>query len=133
MRRLLPQDEQPLFASATPVDSQRRLYGRLGIAAAGTLMQEVPGEELSRIGDTPWTWAELRWAARHEQVVHLDDLLLRRSRLGLVVENGARALLPRVLAICREELGWDAARCDAEQARWLDRWQSQHAPPGWTA
>lgn len=131
--RLLPQDEQPLFASATPVDSQRRLYGRLGIAAAGTLMQEVPGEELSRIGDTPWTWAELRWAARHEQVVHLDDLLLRRSRLGLVVENGARALLPRVLAICREELGWDAARCDAEQARWLDRWQSQHAPPGWTA
>jgi glycerol-3-phosphate dehydrogenase len=127
---LAPAADRPLFASATVVDSQRRLYGRLGIAAAGALLQEVPGEELATIGATPYSWAELRWAARHEQVVHLEDLLLRRTRLGLVAEDGAQALLPRVLAICREELGWDDATCAAEQARYLERWQRQHAPPG---
>jgi glycerol-3-phosphate dehydrogenase len=130
---LAPGPERPLFASATPVDSQRRLYGRLGIAATGALLQEVPGEELQPIGATPYSWAEMRWAARHEQVVHLDDLLLRRTRLGLVVEDGAAALLPRALAICREELGWDAARCAAEQQRYLQLWQKQHAPPGGSA
>jgi glycerol-3-phosphate dehydrogenase len=127
--QLMPGPERPLFASATPVDSQRRLYGRLGIGAAGTLLQETPGEERQAILQTPWTWAELRWAARHEQVVHLDDLLLRRTRLGLVVEDGAAVLLPQVLAICRDELGWDAPRCAEEQQRYLDHWRMQHAPP----
>ncbi|MES0873625.1 glycerol-3-phosphate dehydrogenase/oxidase [Sinimarinibacterium thermocellulolyticum] len=126
--RLAPESARPLFASATPVASQRRLYGRLGAAAAGALLQQVPGEDLRTIGETPWTWAELRWAARHEQVVHLDDLLLRRTRLGLVIEEGARALLPQVLAICREELGWDAQRCASEEQRYLACWRAQHAP-----
>ncbi len=127
--QLAPAAERPLFASATPVESQRRLYGRLGIAAAGALQQEVPGEELKPILQTPWIWAELRWAARHEQVVHLDDLLLRRTRLGLVVEDGARALLPQLMAICREELGWSEPHCAEQQRRYLAHWQAQHAPP----
>ena len=34
-------------------------------------------------------WAELCWACTHEDVRHLDDLLLRRTRLGLTVPDGA--------------------------------------------
>ena len=40
---------------------------------------------------------------------HLDDLLLRRVRLGLQLPEGGAALLPELRAICQEELGWDDA------------------------
>ena len=43
------------------------------------------------IDSAPALWAELRWAARDEGVVHLDDLLLRRVRLGLLLPQGGVA------------------------------------------
>lgn len=127
--QLQPAADAPVFMSAQPVASKQRLYGRLGIEAAGRLLQELPGDELERVGATPYCWAELRWAARHEQVLHLDDLLLRRTRIGLVTTGGGAAILPRLAAICREELGWDAARWDGEQRRYLEYWRRHHAPP----
>ena len=36
----------------------------------------------------------------------LDDLLLRRTRLGLLLPDGAAALLPRLEPVAREALGW---------------------------
>lgn len=127
--RLAPAVDCAVFVSASVPPAQQRLYGRLGIAAAGTLMQEVPGEELQLIGETPYSWAELRWAARHESVVHLQDLMMRRTRLGLVSERGGADWLPRVLEICRQELGWDERRCLREQGAYREYWQSRHAPP----
>ncbi len=126
---LAPAVDAPVFGSATVPASQQRLYGRLGVAAAGRLLQELPGDELQSIGDTPYCWAELRWAARHEAVVQLQDLMMRRTRLGLVSAQGGAQWLPRVLSICREELGWDAARCAREAQAYLDYWRAQHAPP----
>ena len=49
--------------------------------------------ELDAIDGTGILWAELRWAAEHEAVVHLDDLLLRRTRLGLLDGRRRRAAL----------------------------------------
>jgi glycerol-3-phosphate dehydrogenase len=126
---LQPRPDAALFDGATHVASQQRLYGRLGVTAAGRLLQETPGEERTLIDTSPYTWAELRWAARHEQVRHLDDLLLRRTRLGLVLPDGAAAVLPRLRAICQEELGWDDARWQQEQDRYQRHWQQQHRPP----
>ena len=62
------------------------------------LISESPAEELAPIGELPALWAELRWAARHEAVIHLDDLLLRRLRLGLTCKNGGQELLPHILS-----------------------------------
>lgn len=129
VQQLGPGQDRAVFLSASVHAAQQRLYGRLGVAVAGTLMQEVPGEELQPIGETPYSWAELRWAARHESVVHLQDLMMRRTRLGLVSERGGAAWLPRVLGICRQELGWDESRCAQEQGAYLEYWQAQHAPP----
>lgn len=117
---------------------RRRLLGRYGADAPLLVAAAQPGE-LEPIPTTPYLWAELRWAARAEGVVHLEDLLLRRVRLGLLLPQGGRSLLPRVRAICQSELGWDDARWEAEQANYLDLWHncyslpSQGSVPDWKA
>jgi glycerol-3-phosphate dehydrogenase len=63
-------------------------------------------------------------------VVHLDDLLLRRVRLGLLQPGGGAAHLDRIRAIVAPELGWDNSRWAAEEAAYRARWARDHAPPG---
>ncbi|UUZ51853.1 hypothetical protein LP420_34100 [Massilia sp. B-10] len=36
----------------------------------------------------------MRWAARSEAVLHLEDLMLRRTRLGLQLRAAGEAALP---------------------------------------
>src|SRR4029079_18056539 len=86
--------------------TRRRLRGRYG-AASARLVAVARDDELEHVAGTSTLWAELRWAARSERVVHLDDLLLRRVRLGLQVAEGATALLPRIRELCQDELGWN--------------------------
>ena len=50
--------------------------------------------------------AELRAHCRWGAVLHLDDLLLRRVRIGMWEPETARALLPHLRPILRRELGW---------------------------
>ena len=101
-----------------PEDVRRRLLGRYG-AAAPALVAAAQAGELDIIPGTQTLWAELRWAARAEAVSHLDDLLLRRVRLGILLPEGGAALLPRIRTICQAELGWDDGRWQSEQAAYL--------------
>lgn len=106
----------------------RRLTGRYG-ADSSKLLAAAQQDELVPIPGTSILWAELRWAAHAEGVVHLDDLLLRRVRLGLLVKNGARQYLPRIRAICQPELGWNNARWDQEERVFLALWQRCYSLP----
>ena len=107
----------------------RRWLARYGDDAAAVKSCAGPGE-LQTIRHTGTAWAELRWACRSEQVVHLDDLLLRRTRLGLLLRNGAADLLPRVKAIAREELGWSDTRWNEEVAAYRALIARCYAVPG---
>jgi glycerol-3-phosphate dehydrogenase len=109
-------------------EQRQRLAGRYG-ADAQTLVDAAHRGELERIPDTPVLWAELRWGARMERVEHLDDLLLRRVRLGLLLPEGGAAHLPAIRAICQPELGWDDARWQAEEARYRALWQASYHVP----
>lgn len=91
----------------------RRLVGRYGLEASEAVNCARDGE-LERIPGTDTLWAELRWAARTEAVVHLEDLLLRRTRIGVLLKGGAEALLDRIRRVCREELGWDDQKWQEE-------------------
>ena len=84
-------------------------------------------EEISLAG-TKYSLMKLRHACRHEQVVRLDDLMLRRSRLGLITPHGGRGLLEKIRPVACEELRWDEARWREEERRYVDLWARDHAP-----
>lgn len=106
----------------------RRLTGRFAASAGAVMACAQPGE-LAPVPGTSTLWAELRWAARAEAVRHLDDLMLRRTRLGLLLPEGGRALLPDVKRICRPEFGWDEERWEAEEASYLSIWRKCYSIP----
>jgi glycerol-3-phosphate dehydrogenase len=107
---------------------RRRLLGRYGADAPALVAAAQPGE-LEVIPGTQTLWAELRWAARSEGVAHLDDLLLRRVRLGLLLSGGGESLLLGIRRVCQPELGWDDARWDAEVGAYLARWREHYSLP----
>jgi len=120
--RMAPEPVPSLVQVAT------RLQGRLGIAGAAWVAAR-PVEEQAPLAGTPYSLAELRWSMRKEQVRRLDDLLLRRTRLGLVAARGGESLLPLLEGPCREDLGWHGPRWADEAARYRAQWAARHAPP----
>jgi glycerol-3-phosphate dehydrogenase len=103
-----------------------RLLGRYD-GDTSELISSSKAGELSPIAGTPYLWAELRWAARAEGVVHLDDLLLRRIRLGLLLPYGGSGLMERIRFICQGELSWDDQRWQEEEDRYLQLWKDSHS------
>jgi glycerol-3-phosphate dehydrogenase len=106
-------------------DSRAHLAGRYGHAAVDVLELAGADPELARriSPELPDLVAEATFAARREQVWSLADVLLRRTRLGLLdarklSEQGAEgpALTAAALA---GELGWD----DSRVARELEDWR----------
>lgn len=104
-----------------------RLLGRYGADEPAMLAVAGPGE-IAPIEGSAALWAELRWAARAEGVVHLDDLLLRRVRLGLLLPRGGQDNLAQVRAIVQPELGWDDERWEREAEAYRGIWERAYAP-----
>lgn len=106
--------------------SAARLLGRYG-AAAPDLVAAAQPNELRSIGNTPCLWAELRWAARAEGVVHLDDLLLRRVRLGIIAPGGALPLIEEIRRIVQPELAWHDERWESEVESYSRLWRESYS------
>ncbi|MGV8081656.1 MAG: glycerol-3-phosphate dehydrogenase/oxidase [Syntrophales bacterium] len=117
-----------LADSGLEAEAQRRIVGRYGTAAPLLIAAAKEGER-ETIPGTNTLWAELRWACRMEGVVHLDDLLLRRVRIGLILPYGGAEFLEQVGAICREELGWDETRWQEEKTAYLELWKRCYSLP----
>ena len=98
-------------------DRGERLLGRYGQDAVA-LLATCPEHERAPISGTPTCLAQVRWALLHESVLHLDDLMLRRTRLGILLKNGGAEVLDQVEPLCRELLGWDALRWGQEVERY---------------
>jgi glycerol-3-phosphate dehydrogenase len=105
-----------------------RLLGRYGTDMPDVIAAVAPGD-LESIGGSVALWAELRWAARAEGVVHLDDLLLRRVRLGLLLPQGGLAHMDRIRAIVQPELGWSDEQWEREAAAYADLWRRCYSLP----
>jgi glycerol-3-phosphate dehydrogenase len=129
-------EEIPLGMPVDPADlpalegvdeaSRTHLAARYGYAAHDVLALAAERPELRRrlSPELPDLAAEAAFAARREQARSVADVLLRRTRLGLL---DARALLaadaegPELAARAMGgELGWDDERARAEADGWRD-------------
>ncbi len=123
-----PDRHLPVFSPAPEIPEDdyglspltwRRLYGRYGNAAQELVTIADP-EDLSTIPGTHTLWAEVPFVARHEQVRHLGDLLLRRVRIGLLTREGGKEYLNRIRKLCETSLPWDKKRWKEETYMYLD-------------
>ena len=107
-----------------------RLAGRLGPDLA-EFLEWVEEEDLEEIPGTPYTWAELKWSFENESVLHLDDLLLRRVRLGHLFPEGGIKLRGKIEARLAPRSDWQPRRWQEEWKRYAELWRSSYSPnPG---
>jgi len=119
-----------------PADGEKRGHWIKDLASKGNVTIERADELLSRYGTTAaeilafasdhsdetrltgaprHSFREIDWIARNELVVHLADIVLRRTTLaieGRLTIEGLR----EIAGITAAALGWDAARTESEIA-----------------
>jgi glycerol-3-phosphate dehydrogenase len=113
-RRLESVAEVP---AVTATAMARRLRG---LAWTAPRLARSAGELQPIDGTDDLSVAELRTHLRLTAVVRLEDLLLRRVRLGLWRPDEVAGLLPSLEPICREELAWNIRRWEREATTCLD-------------
>ena len=110
----------------------------------GTLMSELLdliaerpelGEPLA--GAPGYLKAEACYAASHEGALHLEDVLTRRTRISIEVDDRGHAAAQEVAELVAPVLGWDAHDVAREVEHYRARVQaereSQHQPDDLTA
>lgn len=91
---------RPMFGCATPPPTV--LESPLSSLPAGVALDDI-----------------LDWVLEREMVVHLDDLMLRRTRLGNLLVAGGEAVMEQVRQACARHLGWG-------EDRWLEELNRYH-------
>jgi len=129
------------LAGLAPRDLPQRLHSALGLEPqiAGGMARRLsalawPAVQLARgkselrplRPDLDLCAAEVRAHCRWNAVLHLEDLLLRRVRLGMWDPETAVAVLPALRPVLRRELGWSYKDWQRE------REQFHTALEGWT-
>ena len=118
-------DSKARLLTPAPQGGPRRLTGRYGPAYARLALRPDVG---ARVPASVTHWAEVEYALESEAVETLADLMLRRTRLGLLLPDGGAGQLAQIGALCRAHLGWDDARWQRERDAWLAHWQARHDP-----
>ena len=127
--------EIPLGAPADPAELRRvegvadgayaQLAARYGHAADRVLAMAQTRGELAQtiVPGRPDLLAEAPFSARYEQARSVADVLLRRTRLGLLaaraLDGSDRKVALRVARAMAPELGWDPPRVDEEADRFV--------------
>ncbi len=104
----------------------RARYGRHAHQVADLLSHPEHAEQIPELDHC---WGELLWSLRQEQVVHLDDLVLRRVRMGILLVHGGKAFWARMAQMCQKELGWSDGRVAEELERMHQIWQNHYSLP----
>jgi glycerol-3-phosphate dehydrogenase len=104
------------------------LLGRYGNDAP-RLVANAKTDEFKFIDQCQTSWAEIRWAAQSEGVIHLDDLLMRRVRIGLTLPEGGIPWLENIRRIVQSELEWDDHRWKQECDSYIDLWKRSYSLP----
>ncbi len=103
------------------------LTGRYG-QALPDLVNTANPEELRRVDELEMFWAELAFNARSGQVEHLDDLLLRRTRLGILLPEGGLGVMDKVKGMTQAALSWTEETWQSEISRYQEIYRLAYSP-----
>lgn len=117
------------LAAKTELDEERvrQLFERYGTYAADFAHYMADGDDQPLAHMPTYTTREIMFLAQGEQVTRLDDLLLRRTALGMYGYL-TRSLIEELAGIIAPVLGWDTARQTAELQRTFNLLAARH---GW--
>lgn len=110
-------------ASGARPERAADLLDRYGTTALAILQHEAGSPPLPDA--TGFTRGEIDWIARHEQVVHLDDILMRRSALAITGALSRRDIAA-IAEIAAAALGWSPERQAAEEEAALAKLTGDH-------
>lgn len=111
--------------SGLPLPRLETLLDRYGTRAAEIARFAAAGKD-SPFADLPsYSRYEIAYLTRQEMIVHLDDLLLRRSLLAMLGQL-SHPLLGELADVVGEELGWSDEQKDAELQRTLEILEKRH-------
>jgi glycerol-3-phosphate dehydrogenase len=115
-----------------PREAVEHLLGRYG-----TLAEEVLGlirsdASLGRplAEGHPYLRAEVTYAVTHEDALHVEDVLMRRTRLFIEAADGGAGAAADVATIMGRLLGWSRRRRAAETRRFLELLEAERVVPG---
>ena len=107
----LPRIEQLFETYGTGVKGMLEKYG----AELAIMLESTPEISLG----------EIKYILTHEDTLHLDDLILRRTMLGKL-GRVTKAGLHEIAQICRETLGWSDREMQQEIERFADILRDKH-------
>ncbi len=120
-----------LFKGINEFEQKSEIFNRLYRTFGNRANEIINNKELLSLGyieNTDVLWAELIWSARNEQVVHLEDLMLRRTRLGLTTENGGIDFIDKIEKYIAKDLNYDKIKFEEEKNKYLKLWQDSYSP-----
>lgn len=126
MRRRMPALQRRFGWSDMMVDHLLHRYGSL----MRELVELIEGDEslATPLENAPaYLRAEISYACSHEGVLHLEDLMCRRTRLVYEVEQQGLAALSEIADIAADVLGWDSGRKEHEVSAYRSRVEAETA------
>ncbi|MPV50444.1 FAD-dependent oxidoreductase [Pseudactinotalea sp. HY160] len=108
------------------VDHLLRRYGS-NLTEIVELVEAQPDLAAPLTNAPSYLRAEIAYAARAEMVLHLEDVLLHRTRLDYEVADGGVGAIDEILDLISPILGWDEQRRARERDAFLARRESEAA------
>ena len=108
-----------------PPERFATLVERYGTTANEVAAYIQEGSDLLLSGHNGYSYREIEFMAQHDRVVHLDDLILRRTLMGILGEVSL-ALLEELAMIISPALEWSPEKAKAEVERTVEIMQRIH-------
>jgi len=118
-----------------PREAVEHLLGRYGTLAVEVLEEIRADSALARplAPGHPYLRAEVAYAVRYEGALHVEDVLVRRTRLFIESADAGVPVAAEVSAIMGRLLGWSRRRRAAETRRYLELVAAEHVLAGMDA
>ncbi|WP_083700104.1 glycerol-3-phosphate dehydrogenase/oxidase [Shewanella sp. UCD-KL12] len=122
---LIGQISNASFSQLTQGYADKRLKGYFGHFAADVSSMQND----DTLGVSQCQWRELEWSLQSESVAHLDDLLLRRTRLALILGEEIELYRAKLLCLCQRVLSWSDEQANSEWQRFKSIFNDSYQLP----